>query len=1017
MKTGFLLVFILAMSILSGMAQTRVITGTVISSEDGLPIPGVSILAKGTTVGTVSNKNGEFSIALPQSSQILVFSFIGMTTQEVPITSDSKLKITLIPGNYEVGEVVVTALGISKEKKSLTYSATEVKSDELVKANEANVVTALSGKVAGVQVSNSSGMAGSSSRILIRGVSSLQGNNQPLFVVDGVPFNNQEFNFDENDEDQALFYGSTSNTGIDIDPNQIASMTVLKGAAATALYGSRAANGVILITTKSGMATKAPVISFSSRFSLDKIRPAKTQELYGLGTNGNYVDGETQKSSWVWGPKLDTTDIATYDRWDLFQIGKTYENSLSVQGGTDKAGYFASFGALNQTGTVPNNSLDRYNMLTKFDTKLNDKLSIGAKMEYISTTNERLSEGNAQSSIMWTIMTAPPTYNLYPAVDANGVQRLWRTPTRNNPYWLIDNTRYTDVRDRFIPTFNFEYAFLSWLKAKGNFGVDYYSSTSKYYENTGNRGSYPTGRVLESARVQREVNSDLMLVGDKSLSDKIKTNFLLGHNINSQFYHVKSIQGTDFIIPGFYNLSNTKVNDPSEGTTEKRMVSLYGSATFSYENYLYLTVTGRNDWSSTLPENNNSYFYPSISSGLIFSDAFGLKNDWFDFGKVRISYARVGNDAPPYSTVTSYNKAAPGDGQRGVINFPYNGIGSYLQSNVMGNPLLKPEITKEFEIGLDLKFFHDRASVDLAYYDKTSQDQIFSAPTASETGFGFMVVNAAEIKNEGIEALVNVTPVKIKDFRWDISVNYSKNNNKVLSLTEGVSSIRLAGFDSPGIFIMANQPYGVIWGKKYLRNEKGEILVDDDGFELTADESGAIGNAMPNWIGGMRNTITWKGLSVSALIDTRQGGDIFNLDEYYTKAYGTSWLTRDREHPIVVKGIRQSDGAVNTTEVTDFRTYWSNQSNIDEANVQDASFIRLRDVSVSYDLPKSTISKLSLKGLIFTVSGRNLWLKTSEGFTGSDPENSLYGSGNGQGISNFAVPSSKSINFSLKLTF
>jgi TonB-linked SusC/RagA family outer membrane protein len=1017
MKTGFLLVFILALSILNGIAQTRIITGTVTSSEDELPIPGVSVLAKGTSIGTVTDKNGIFSIAIPQTSKTLVLSFVGMETQEIAITNESNLQVMLVPATYEVDEVVVTALGISKEKKSLTYSATEVKSDELVKSNEANIVSALSGKVAGVQVSNSSGMAGGSSRILIRGVSSLQGNNQPMFVVDGVPFSNEEFNFDENDEDQALFYGSTSNTGIDIDPNQIESMTVLKGAAATALYGSRAANGVILITTKSGMASKAPTFTFSSRFGLDKIRPAKTQEVYGLGTNGNYVDGETQKSSWVWGPKLDTTDIATYDRWALFNIGKTWENSFNLQGGTDKSGYFASFGALNQTGTVPNNTLDRYNMMTKFNTKLGEKLSIGAKMEYISTTNERLSEGNEQSSIMWTIMTAPPTYNLYPAVDENGVQRLWRTPTRNNPYWLLDNTRYTDTRDRFIPTFNFDYELLSWLKLKGNFGVDYYASTSKFYENTGNRGSYPTGRVLESSRIRREINSDLMLVGDKNLTEKIKTNFLVGHNINSQFYHSKNVQGTDFIIPGFYNLSNTKVNNPSEGTTEKRMVSLYGSATVSYENYLYFTVTGRNDWSSTLPVENNSYFYPSVSTGLIFSDAFSLKNGWFDFGKVRLSYARVGNDAPPYSTVTSYNKANPGDGMRGDITFPYNGIGSYLQSNVMGNPLLKPEITKEFEVGLDLKFFQNRASVDFAYYDKTSEDQIFSAPIAPETGYGSMVVNAAEIKNKGIEVLLNVTPLVINDFSWDVSVNFSNNDNKVISLTEGVSSIRLAGFTSPGIFIMADQPYGVIWGKQYLRNENGEILVDDEGFELSSDESGAIGNAMPDWIGGIRNTFNWKGLSVSALIDTRQGGDIYNLDEYYTKAYGTSWLTRDRENPIVVKGVRESDGQVNTTEVTDYRNYWSNQSNIDEANVQDASFIRLRDVSVSYELPKNLLTNISIKGLVFTVSGRNLWLKTSDSFTGSDPENSLYGSGNGQGISNFAVPSSKSINFALKLTF
>jgi TonB-linked SusC/RagA family outer membrane protein len=1016
MKTGFLLLLILALSILNGATQTRVLTGTVTSSADGLPIPGASVAVKGTSLGTATNADGVYSLNLPANPKVLVFSFVGMKAQEVPVPVSDRLDVVLSPDMVNMDEVVVTALGISRAKKSLTYSATEVKSDDLARSNEANVVTSLSGKVAGVQISSSSGLAGGSSRITIRGVSSLKGNNQPLFIVDGVPFDNQEYNFDESDEDQALFYGSTANTGVDIDLNQIASMTVLKGAAATALYGSRASNGVILITTKSGMAAKVPVVTLYSRVGFDKIRPNKLQDAYGLGTAGQYIDGETRKSSWVWGPKLDTTDIKTYDRWALFDIGKTYENSLSIQGGSENSGYFVNAGALNQTGTVPHNSLDRYSFLAKFNTHLSEKLSIGAKMEYINTTNDRLSEGNEMGSIMWTILSSPSTYNLYPAVDERGVQRLWRTPTRNNPYWLLDNSLYSDKRDRFVPTLNLEYILLPWLRLKENVGVDYYSSSSKYYENSGNRGSYPTGRVMESARIRREINSDLILTGNRDIGDKMKLDFMAGHNINTRFYSAKTVKSTDFIIPGFYNLSNTRVNEPEESTIQKRMISLYGSATLSYENYLYLTATGRNDWSSTLPVNNNSYFYPSVSTGLIFTEALGLKNNWFDFGKLRLSYAQVGNDAPEYSTATSYIKASPGDGQRGVISFPYNGIGSYIQSNVMGNPKLKPEQTTEIEAGLELKFFRNRASVDLAWYDKTSKNQIFSAPTAPETGFESMVVNAAEIKNKGLEVQLNLTPLLFKDFRWEINLNYSKNNNKVLSLTPGVSSIRLAGFISPGIFIMADQPYGVIWGSRFLRNENGDILVDDDGFELAATESGPIGNAMPDWIGGIRNTISWKGISVSALIDTRQGGDIYNLDEYYTKAYGTSWFTRDRENPIIVKGVRESDGIVNTTEVTDFRTYWSNNSNIDEANIQDASFIRLRDISLSYELPKKMLNKMWIKGLLFSVSGRNIWLKTAANFTGSDPETSLYGSGNGQGITNFAVPSSKSINFALKLT-
>ena len=1017
MKRIYLLLAVFAIGLQSVLGQTREISGTVTSAEDGSTLPGVSVSVPGTTLGTITDINGKYRIKVPQNTTKLIFSFVGMQTLEAQISEGNVLNAKLSQESYDVEEVVVTALGITREKKSLTYAATEVQSDELINANESNIVAALSGKVAGVQVSNSSGMAGGSSRITIRGVSSLKGNNQPLFIIDGVPFNNEEFNFDENDGDQALFYGSTSNTGVDIDPNKVESMTVLKGAAATALYGSRAANGVILITTKGGKLYKGtPTITVSSRFGIDKIRPHKTQEEYALGTNGTYVDGETQKSSWVWGPEIAGTEIKTYDRWDLFDIGNTYENSVSLQGGKDNSSYFVSFSALNQDGTVPTTGLDRYSSLAKFNTKLGEKLTIGAKIEYIATENNRLAEGNGMSSIMWTILSAPPSYNLYPGVDENGVQRLWRTPTRNNPYWLIDNTGYTDTRDRFIPTFNFEYALLTWMKFKGNFGIDYFTSNSKFFENKGNRGDYPDGRVLETMRTSKEINSDIMLIAEKELTTKWKSTILLGNNFNSRYYHMKSVQGTDFIIPGFYNLSNATVTDPSEGTIERRLVSLYTNITLSYDEYLYLTLTGRNDWSSTLPTSNNSYFYPSISSGLIFSDAFDLTNNWFNFGKLRLSYARVGNDADPYVTSTSFSKAAPGDGMRGEIIFPYNGVGSYLQSNIMGNPDLKPEISKEFEIGTELRFFNNRAEIDFAYYNKTSKDQIFSAPYAPETGFGSKVVNAAEIRNEGIELGIGATPLKIKDFEWAINLTYSKNNNKVLSLTEGVETIRLAGFTQPGIFIMADKPYGVIWGSKFSRDESGNILVDDDGYQLVDDNSGPIGNAMPDWIGSIRNTFTWKGISVSALIDTRQGGDIYNLDEFYMKAYGTSWLTRDRETPIVVKGVRESDGLPNATEITDFRSYWSYESNVDEANVQDASFIRLREVTISYDLPKSLISKASLKVLLFSVSGRNLWLKTDKSFTGSDPENSLYGSGNGQGLSNYAVPSTKSINFSLRLT-
>ncbi|MBN2613719.1 MAG: SusC/RagA family TonB-linked outer membrane protein [Bacteroidales bacterium] len=1026
-KIVCLIVLFVALGVVNTLAQTRSISGTVTSAEDNSPLPGVAIMVKGTNTGSTSDVDGAYKIEVPAGATMLEFSFIGMKTTVEEIGNRTVINVALEPDVYSVDEVVVTALGIPKEKKALGYAVGEVNSQQILDSRETNVINSLSGLVAGVQVNNSSGMAGSSARITIRGTTSLNYENQPLIIVDGIPFDNTEYNFDEDDVDYALLYGNKGNTGIDIDPNQIENMTVLKGAAASALYGSRAANGVILITTKgslNGGKAQGLKVNISSRYGWENIIKPPVQKKYGLGFNGEYYDGENDKTYYIWGPLLDTMDIPTYDQFDeFFETGQNWENSFNVQGGGEKGSYFASYSNLDQKGTVPKNTLNRHNLMARFSARLSDRLSIEAKMGYIRTVNDRIMEGNNLESVMWTIINAPVTYNFQPAVDENGVQRLHRTLSRNNHFWTIENVLLTNSRDRFTPNVGLDYKINSWLNFTGKVGVDYYTDFTNYHENVGTIGANPTGRIDQTTRTNREFNSDLMLNFNKSIGTDFNISAMVGQNINDRYYDYHRVNGSDLIIPDFYDLSNATSYSPSEGQTQKRTVSIYGQGSVAWRSMLFLNVTGRNDWSSSLPVKNNSYFYPSVSLSYIFTEMFNIPDNILPFGKIRLSYAQVGNDPPAYATKTSNIRANPSDGQRGNIDFPFRGYGSYIESNVMGNPDLKPELTSEMEMGLDLRFLNNRIGIDMALYSKKSTNQIFPAPIASETGFLQKVINAGEITNKGVELMVDLIPVKFRDFTWNIKVNYSRNKNEVVKLTEGVESIRLAGFTSPGIFIREKTPYGVIWGTRYERNEQGQVLIDDDpesdlyGFPIIADDLGPIGIVTPDWQGGIRNSFSYKGITLSALVDMRKGGDLMNFDEYYTTFYGSSIQTENRDQPVIAEGVNASDGTKNDIELSAFDYYTILPTLADEFMVQKSDFIKLREVSFSYRMPAKFFSKTPLKEVSVVFTGRNLWMKTDKSFTGSDPELSLYGSNNGQGFLNYQMPASKSYSLTLNVGF
>lgn len=1058
MKRLSLVLALVCLNAIAILAQ-RSITGKV-SDESGEPLIGASVLVKGTTTGTVTELDGSYRLEAPSGSNVvLVFSYTGYNPREVALGASNVMDVTLSAG-ITLETAVVTALGIERDKKALTYSVEKVQGDQLVNARETNLVNALAGKFSGVQVTSSGGQTGSSARVIIRGNSSFLGNNEPLFVIDGVPVDNsQTFGGGQNNSngngngDSPLFFGGTTNRIIDIDPANIASMSVLKGASATALYGSRAANGVILITTKNGKRTAKPTITLSTNAGYSDARLPKLQKTYAQGLGGNYFNGNdpAQLIATAWGPRMDTLRLDADGNYDpngqpatvydnakaFFRRGANIDNSLSIAGGGERADYFVSYSNKLEEGIVPNNNLRRNGFLAKFGADFSERLHIAAGVNYINTKLFTVTEGNGRQSYLWTVYGAPPSYNLRgdgpkDYLNPDGSQRNYRT-ARNNPYFVVDNNGASGTVNRFLPTLNLSYKLSDWLTLNNRLGADIYTDRRLYREVKGTLGTFPTGRVYEDVISYQQFNNDLVLQANKRFED-FDLDVVVGSQINDQRNDRLYTQGVNLTVPGFYNLANASTINVSQNKTQERLIGLYGSASLGYRNFLYLTVTGRNDWSSTLPAKNRSYFYPSVSGSIVVTDAIpALQNSAaLSFLKLRLGYAQVGNGAPVYSTQPDlYVQSNVGDGERGAILFPYNGQNGFTISNVIGNPDLRPERTSELEAGIEANFFTNRIRFEGSYYDRLSKDQIFQAPVAGSSGAVSRLVNAGAMRNRGFELLLELTPVKVGGFSWDIGGTFTRNRNTVESLTDGVDNIRLAGFSSPGIYIVRDQGYGVIWGSRYERDDQGRVIIDDDpesaGYGLplsVSTELGVIGSVLPDWTAGLRNTFTYSNdkmgtVSLTALLDIRKGGDILNLDNFYLNFYGTTEATanRDGSQSFVYPNSVLPDGSANTIQVPYDETYWRlNWGLAEEEWVEDGSFVRLREVTLAYRLPASVLSKGFIKGLGISLTGRNLWLHAPN-FTGSDPETSLYGSANGQGFYNFITPGTKGYNVALNVTF
>jgi len=1057
------------------LAQTRVITGAVTSTDDGSSIPGVTILVKGTTIGTTTDLDGKYTLTVPTKYNTLIFSYIGMKTQEITLGESTTIDIAMESDVLNMDEVVVTAIGIPRETKALSYSVQEVSGDDISRSGSVDFINALQGKVSDVQITSSSGAAGASSYITIRGVQSLTQNNQPLFVVDGVPINNS-----------GGVYGvdgvATSNRAIDINPDDIASINVLKGGAATALYGLRAASGAIVITTKKGTATTGRKISvnFNTSIKFDQISQViGLQDQYAQGWGGDWSGGFFAS----WGPRIDTSSyfvdpnyawrtfnpdgqivgkndptangqaVNTYDPYDFFQTGITTNNSISLVGGSEVANFYFSFSDNQSTGVVPNNKFRRNTFKLSAETKLSDKFKISGNANYMISAGDRIQQGSNTSGVMLGLLRTPPTFNNDagyilgandPSGRPEGSQRNYRAGGGyDNPYWTANMNKYTDQVNRFIGSAQADWFATSWLSFTYRIGIDWWDRKANDEIAVFSR-TYPSGWIKETSELNKDFNSDLIMIIQKELFTDFDLKFLFGHNM-SQLYHYSQISdGYGLVIPEYYNLNNTSSLSSSELTDKIRRAAFYGDLSLSWKDMLYFSVTGRNDWTTTLIQGKNSFFYPSVGGGFIFTELPFLKdNKVMPYGKIRASYAIVAKDAPAYATNTYFESPAIGDGwTTGILTWPFMGYPGYTWSDILGNPDLKPEKTKTFEIGADLKFVQNRIGISYSYFSNLGEDLILLVPIAASSGYQNMWQNAGSMRTRGHEVTLELVPIKGKNWQWDIMLNFAKLNNEVLELAPGVENLFLGGFTDPQIRAVAGEPYRSIYGYDWVYDGSENLIIEDSGspdptspdynpyygYPIMGSDMIPLGNVDPKWSMGIGSTLSWKDLSLYVLVDIKSGGMMWNGTRGALDYFGTSEGTAARDDNYTFEGVYGhmdidgnivSAGAANTTPVKLdqwWRTsgYGSGFTGPTAPYIEESNWVRLRAVTISYSFTR-LVKNTFIKGLDLYFTGTNLWLSTP--FTGIDPETSLLGNSNAQGIEYFNMPGTKSYTVGLNVAF
>jgi len=1024
--------------------------GTVVDAVTKEPVIGASVNIKGTTHGVQTDFDGKFYFQTGQKfPYTLNVSYLGYKKAEVVVDKNA-IVIELTEEQNQLSEVVVTALGISKEKKSLGYTTQALKNKDIADTKETNFLNSLSGKLAGVRITNSQGDMGSS-RIIIRGETSIAGNNQPLFVVDGVPVDNSQL---------GSVGGATrdfKNAIADINPQDIETLTVLKGPNAAALYGSRAAHGVVLITTKSGKNQKGLGITFNSGITISQVATLPSfQNTFGQGSNGrfSYVDGKgggiNDGVDESWGPKMDGRLIPQFfsngqavpfvahpnNVKDFFNTGVTYDNSVSVARSDDKSDFRLGVNNQKQLGTVPNSEVNKTNFTINTNYQISEKIKVGVTANYTTTNAPALPggpSGNRAAGVMLQFLWFGRQ------VDINQLQNNrdvnWNNSYYSNPYWNAYYNTTSQQRNRIIGDVHLDAKLAEGLNFKFRTGVDYYNDRRKYTIKYGTNGT-PFGSYAEDAYTVNEQNTEGIFTYTKKIGDDFSVDALAGFNIRNHSDANNYQKAPRLAVPDLYTLTNSRDPLTSSNTLSRlRVYSAYASAQFGYKNYAYLNLTARNDWSSTLPSSNRSYFYPSINGSLILSEALNLKSNTLDFLKLRGGWSEVGNDADPYQLSTVYNFQTAFDG---------NPIQTSSQKKLNEN--LKPETTRSTEVGLEASFWKNRLHFDLAYYNTNSFDQILEIKTTAASGYNSQLINAGKVNNSGIEIQLDGSPIQTENFKWNIGANYSRNRSKVeiLDYAKQIQNYTIGSSGGVDVLASVGQAYGALYGTAYLRDASGNIVVGANGLPKADPTKRVLGHYTPDYLAGVTNTLTYKNVELSFLVDASVGGEIFsgtNRTGTYTGVLAQTLPGRDAangglnyylngttktlvngsapagatvyDDGMIFNGVYEN-GSPNT-QVISAQEYYKASYNISEAYIYSSTFVKMREIKLSYNFNKAFARKLGLDGASITAVGRNLFLIYKDA-PNIDPE-TAFNTGNAQGLESLSLPTTRNFSLNVNLKF
>ena len=1077
-------------------AQTRTITGNV-TDDQGVPLPGATILEQGTTNGVTTDFDGNFSLEVADGATLEV-SFVGYESQIQSVGAESNYSFQMASGN-SLEEVVVTAYGIKKEKRSVGYAVQEVQSKTIVNSGASNVLDALSGKSAGVQITRSSGSAGGGSRIVIRGATSMVGNNQALIIIDGVRTNNETLNA----QGSGTAGTAQSNRLMDLNSEDIENISVLKGAAATAVYGTAGSGGVILITTKKGSKENDFSVNISSQTAFDQVSQlTRLQDTYAQGRVIGGVPtwrGPETGESGSWGPALAdleySTNQADYDaangrlsrafdtegnyRWDtngflvakgtgngipaknynsintddFFRTGISTTHNIGISGSSENVTYRFSASDLNQQGVVPNEQYKRKTFNLGATLQANEKLNFESAINYTRSDYDRVQQGSNTSGLLLGLYRTPASFdnsNGLGAEEARDNRLAYEFADRSqrnyrggggydNPYWVINNAPAVEEVHRLFGNFKANYTLNNWVNFGLNIGVDVTNDKRKQSFEIGSRTN-PTGRILLDNYLTRQADINLLVTGDGDLTEDLEFNYLLGGNWFNFARDRQNTVGIGLLFPGFMDISNVSTVQGFEDVNQYKSMGVFVNSQIGWKRMLYLNFSARQDYDSRLRDPSKEFklsdigfFYPSISGSWIFTEILP-ENDILSFGKLRASWAQVG--APPptaYSTSTAYEVGVISGNWGNGVTFPIDGVTSFELDNLAGNPNLRSELTTTQEFGVDLKFLDNRITLDAAYFTSDVDDAILNASLAPSSGFTSKWVNAGIMTSEGWEVTLGGSPIVTEDFNWNTTLNWSKSETVVKQLAPGIERLFLAGFPTAGTYLVEGLPYGAIVGGAYLRQEAGSstdtslsipggsVVIDPDtGYQDVDNKQRAIGDPNPDFILGWNNSFSYKNLTLNFLLDWKKGGDVWNGTAWALSFFGRSELTAQtrEETPVVLDGVLP-DGSPNNIAIVRDRSYWTSNvggfGSVGEQFVDDGSWLRLRELSLSYQLPSKLFQNIILDSAYITFTGRNLWIDSN--YNGVDPETSLTGNGNGQGFDYFNNPGTKSYMFKIGFNF